>query len=662
MINKVKQYKNIARRPKISTLSFHCITLSVICQVLMAILGPISATNAASSSFYFEDYTADYYLSKAEDGTSRLRVKEVFTTVFPSTYLGNSNAYHGITRVIPYTNQDGQNLTMESTDYLAIDIRHNGITTKPYKIEDGDGNFTVYIGDPDTIVKGEQIYELEYEFRNVITEFDDDSKSWQELYWDTNGNDWQQKFKNVTARVHFEDDAIMDSFTKEAWCYVGRYGENGSSRCEIRQTTDGVEFRAKNLSAGENLTFDLEFEPDTFVMGKKLLDYRLVITFVIELLFAVGIIIAIFIISKQVKAKRDTYKATFIKPEYQPPHGFSVAEMAENFVNKSGLGSSKVATLLELAVTNKVEIIKEETKSKLGKVKTKWKIKIKSLDLLPEQVTILKILNGGTDSLSSGQVIKVETHSANSTLIKLGQNFSRYARDRLRTKGLMEVDSKKAQKSSSEPTAKNPCNILLTVAIIWFFVNIIGCIYLFEDVPTYRIMVGGGLLIALIFLTFLMSFALALFASSRLSPYFTHTVKGLEYSRYLDGLKLYIKMAEAERMKVLQSVEGADTSHQGIVKLYEKLLPYAVLFKLEKSWLNEMSRYYEFNDVDAPIWYVGAGAFSAHEFSSAVSAMSSYVATTTTHSTTSNSSSRSSGGGGGGFSGGGGGGGGGGGW
>ena len=121
-------------------------------------------------------------------------------------------------------------------------------------------------------------------------------------------------------------------------------------------------------------------------------------------------------------------------------------------------------------------------------------------------------------------------------------------------------------------------------------------------------------------------------------------------------------MAEADRIKVLQSVKGADTTHQGVVKIYEKLLPYAAIFRMEKSWLEELSHYYEFADVAAPVWYMGIGAFSAREFSSAMMAANSSLSSTITHSTISNSSSGFSGGGGGGFAGGGGGGGGGGGW
>ena len=84
--------------------------------------------------------------------------------------------------------------------------------------------------------------------------------------------------------------------------------------------------------------------------------------------------------------------------------------------------------------------------------------------------------------------------------------------------------------------------------------------------------------------------------------YAMRTMKGLEASRYMDGLKLYIKMAEAERMKMLQSVEGADMSPEGVVHLYEKLLPYAAVFGLEKSWLKEMEKYYKVAEVEDSAW------------------------------------------------------------
>ena len=125
----------------------------------------------------------------------------------------------------------------------------------------------------------------------------------------------------------------------------------------------------------------------------------------------------------------------------------------------------------------------------------------------------------------------------------------------------------------------------------------------------------------------------------------------------MDGLKLYIEMAEADRMAMLQSVKGTDISAEGIVKLYEKLLPYAAVFGLEESWMNEMKEYCKVEEIEEPD-YLMTG-FAASDLSRTMHMASNYANTATTMSSSGGSSSSGfSGGGGGGFSGGGGGGGG----
>ena len=139
-------------------------------------------------------------------------------------------------------------------------------------------------------------------------------------------------------------------------------------------------------------------------------------------------------------------------------------------------------------------------------------------------------------------------------------------------------------------------------------------------------------------------------------------MQGLQLSNYMEGLKYYIGLAEADRIKFLQSVKGADTSPEGIVKLHEKLLPYAVVFGMEKSWMRELAHYYEVSPEVSPDWYVGASIMSLHDFSSITSSIDSSSYVPSDSSSSGGGSSGSSGGGGGGSSGGGGGGGGGGGW
>lgn len=618
----------------------------------------VTATSKTSSvnDFYFDDFVADYYLSRDEDGTSRLRVVETLTAIFP-----DFDQNYGITRTIPYTNQDGKNLTMASDQNLEIRITHNGVPEKPYKIENGDGYFSVYLGSTNEFVHGMQTYTLEYEFENVITDFDEDGLAWQELYWDTNGNDWQQTFNSLTARVHLVNSEIVNNVNGDPSCYVGAYGISGSERCQVLHSEDGFEFRAYSLRNGENLTFDLTFDPGTFASAKLKLDFRLVVTLIIEIIFAGAIIVYLFSARKKVTEKRKFYKNLFIKPEYTAPKNLSVAEMTKNYLHGSTISHGKffTATLMEMAISGKVEIIKdEEDKKRFGRKHDTWKIRLKTTNFTPAEKDLLKVLNGGIIEPKIGEDIDILDRPATSGIVSANRDFFNQVLRNLRTAGLYEVNTNPAKKKHFKPV-----DIIAGLAMAWLFVGLITIMFLLESTPSYRIIIGGSAMATFIILFWIAMFIIMIITALSLDPYFVHTKKGLEYSRYMDGLKLYIKMAESDRIKVLQSAKGADVSHQGIVKIYEKLLPYAITLGFEKTWFEEMGRYYEFNDVKSPNWYAaGVTAFNAHEFSRALNSVSNSVTTSTTHSASSGSSSSHSGSGGRGFSGGGGGGGGGGGW
>ena len=103
----------------------------------------------------------------------------------------------------------------------------------------------------------------------------------------------------------------------------------------------------------------------------------------------------------------------------------------------------------------------------------------------------------------------------------------------------------------------------------------------------------------------------------------------------------------------MQSLGDVASDPKLLVTLYERVLPYAVLFGQEKEWNKQLGAYYE-TAGNSPDWYIGQSAFNAAVFSSAMSSFSQASA--------SSYSSSGSGSSGGGFSGGGGGGGGGGGW
>ncbi len=621
-----------------------------------------SPSYTSTNSFYFDDFTVDYFLYKdPETGRAKMTVMETLTAIFPEPETN-----HGITRVIPFTNNDGKNLTMNTGDTIYINVKRNGQEEPVHQVLVGDGYYEVYIGDPDKYVHGEQVYQLTYEFEDVILDFDD----WQELYWDANGNDWSQRFNTVSAYVHL-DESIADKFTGKTACYVGKYGTTtGKDRCETDEYTEDVEdtdsglrstyvvgFYAENLRAKETLTFVMEFEPKTFASAPIHYSYKFVVFTVGVGICACGMIILMILCWKTVAAKRRYYKDLFIKPEYTPAKDFTVAEMAQNYIGKGGKGDKRVATLIELAVNHKIEMVKVESSKKFKK--NQWKIRLKTDTLNKQQATVLKILAGSNTALRVGQEITVKTHSATSELTNLVQKFNQTIEDNLEKKGLSVSD-----KSESGKKKVNFTSILSVAMVVWIFAGMILIFFMLDiEAPSYITTVGQDILPPIIMaVVFLIAIA-AIFTVIKTSSFATHTEKGLDYSRYMEGLKLYMGMAEAERLQLLQSVKGADTTHAGVVKIYEKLLPYAVIFKMEKSWLEELSRYYEFDDVAAPVWYNGVGVFAASDFVHAMTSMNSSLSTSITNSTTSNSSSGISGfSGGGGFAGGGGGGGGGGGW
>lgn len=603
----------------------------------------VSAKN--TNNFYFEDANFSYYLSKNDDGTSNLHVEETLTAIFPDT-----DQNHGITRSIPYTNQGGENITAESKNALNFKVMRNGVAEEISKTETSDGAYVFYIGNKNTYVHGRQVYTLSYDFNNVITEFDSNGNLtyngnnavFQELYWDTNGTGWSQQFMKLTASLFLPEDMEDKVLTDKTSCYVGRYGEKGSSRCNISTYKNVITFTANTIAAGENLTFVVDFEPDTFVVKTPARSPLLLIIAVLSVL--AGLLVIAYAIHKynlQNKEKKSYYKGLFVAPQYQPYKDVTVAE-AEKICLHS-VKSSKVATILELAVNKKIQIIQTEKSGIIGK-KNQWQIKVLSTDGLSQpQTIILKILNGGTMP-AKGETFEVKTQKYSYSLAALNRSYPTTSDSLLTAKHYLE----------SNP----PKNTYTALPILYFFLHLFVISFALVALlgPFKKYLFGeicfGGM--------FALDFA-GIFISSimtaKLKNYAKYTTSGLDLANYYEGLKLYITMAEKDRLKFLQSVKGADKSEKGIVKLYEKLLPYACLFGVEKSWMDELNKYYEKLDYD-PYWYDGNARFTGYMLGSMISNTNSSISS----GTMSSSSSSSSGGGGGGFSGGGGGGGGGGGW
>ena len=639
--------------------------------------------SASTNNFYFKDATFDYYLKNTDSGTT-MHVKETLVAVFPE-----SDQNHGITRAIPFSNMDGKNITVKSPEDLNLQVTRNGTTEEISRISKDEDEFIVYIGSAYEYVHGEQIYVLEYDFQNVITEFSSQNinvsgehsadVAYQELYWDTNGTGWSQKFDHLTANLHLTAEQSKALLGNRTSCYVGRYGSNNSTRCSISsddETTYNpssitsanainppantsetiLTFETSNLSPRENLTFAVDFSPGTFNVPELPKNYILVIiTTVTGIICAIAVGLAILAYFKKAHQKKKYYKSLFKAPQYSPPKDLDVAEASILYSKKAK--NPYVATLLELAVSGKITILKGEP-TKILKKDT-WIIQLNdTAGLTNSQLDLLKILSGGTDpSKVENGIIFIEKHTPTAELETISRNYRKDAKKSLEGHGYLESPSIKSNSLK--------IGTIIAVILVVLFLSVRVFFAIFNKLASnssYGIVIGAEILpVAITLIIAVAAFTVVALAINT-SKFKKYSTKGLDMANYLDGLYLYIKMAEADRIKFLQSTKGADTSPKGIVNLYEKLLPYACLFGLEESWLDALGKYCKEINY-SPSWYGDNDFITYYALSSMTRNLNSAVTSSTSYSSSnSGSSSFSSGGGGGGFSGGGGGGGGGGGW
>ena len=591
--------------------------------VSIGFAAPVAAADSETvTQFHFSEFSAEYYLSRDKEGFSELKVIETLVAEFKS--IGNNN--HGIERALPRFYKfsgDGK------TQTHAFDLQIEGVSD-PYS-ERKDGDFTVLrIGDPDATVRGTKEYKIAWSARNVTRNFNDGD----EFYWNANGTGWSQSFDAVAAFVYVPADLVgeLDGRVK---CGVGRFGD-AAKNCEydIFDGEDGEKifiFTSTEIMVlpGETLTFDIGFKPGTFaeppfdigaMFGMSVGQFWFMMTmFVVATIVAMWWFVVILKKFRPIKTKRA------IIPEYLPPADMSVMESAFWHASTKAAQVFMSATLMNLAVNHYVEIV-EEKKTLGGK---KFSLKLAKLPddrLSADDREILDTIFDG--HMEIGHTIKTTDFPKNRKLARVVSSLPAEIQQRFQDKkGFYHTKPAKGMGVATGILFASVGIVILYVALMEVTSGIIAI--------------------------FVIPAAIAGISMFMCKPI---SLQGSEMKDYLEGLKMYMKLAESERLKVLQSVKGAErkmTDQGEIIKLYEKLLPYAVIFGIMKDWAKALQVYYDQAPSLAPVWYVGSvaslGSFDAKSFANSINTFSS-------------SGSGFSSGGGGGFSGGGGGGGGGGGW
>lgn len=594
--------------------------------VLAAAIGFIvlAASPAAADvdDYVISDFQSDFYLGTDESGNAVLRTVETIVAEFP-----DFDQNHGIERALP-TSYDGHptDLEVESItdgDGARIDWHEPDEST--------DGYLVMRVGDADRYVRGTQTYVITYIQHNVVKYFADTEA--QEFYWDVNGDEWRVPMTSVSARLHV-DPALADKLTGETYCYQGyRDGTDACSAESGIMDGDGdvvYEAMASGLLADQTLTISVAFENGTFV-PRSTSPWDSFFFYVQLVLGLIAVAFGIRAIARRRTLFAHGRGRPTIVAEYLPPKGVNV------IVSAIVLGKTKravAAQLIDLAVRRNIRII-EEPSIAMFSSRPNYTLQLLTADgLKNEEERLAQAFLGGGLKPGSTKTLKKNDTVLGREVYTLMQGF-------------------KSSTEGREYFKKVP--FFARFAPLFFgFGATFGAIFLFF------VLLGDArelLLPGIVALASIVAFVIVLVTVTR-KPL---TEKGAELRDHLRGLELYILVAEKRRIEILQSPDGAertpvDTNDKAVMlKLYERVLPYAVLFNQEKQWAKILGDFY---DNQPPEWYSGSSTFNTAAFATGISSISSV--TTSSYSGTSSSSSGGSSGGG--SSGGGGGGGGGGGW
>jgi len=509
---------------------------------------------------------------------------------------------HGIFRVLP---------TQIKTEAGAFKtpVQIIGITDfdgKPQKFSTVNDNInhtiTWKIGDPNVAVSGLNYYKITYLVKNAIRF---GNPNFDELYWNLSGSYWQLPIEKFSAKIVMPSEINPDNVKIDY--YTGYAGSTAKDLATYNWFGPmGIEFVAtKTLAPGEGITASISVPKNIFMPYASSFweSYGNYFWFLIPLV----VFILCYLIWN--KYGKDPRVDKTIVPEFEIPENLTPLEMGMLYSNGSFKNELITATIVDLAVKKYITIEEVKKTWLLGSkdfklTKTASDAEFKKLGV-PEAVVAQGLFGLSNEVLLSS--LRKKFYAEISGITKAAVN-----------------DLQDKELISKRGLTLKPVFLFLAMAATFAAMGLIAIA---------NIILFSSLAICALLLAF---FGVVM-------P--KRTPKGAELNWRVKGFKLYMETAEKYRSQFNEKEN-----------IFEKFLPYAIMFGIAKLWAQKMEMIYgkEYFATYHPIWYVGAiGNFNADSFTSNLNSLSSSI---------SSNVGTATGAGGGGFAGGGGGGGGGGGW
>ncbi len=558
----------------------------------------------------------------------------------------------GIYRDLPLIRGKG-NGSIVSNAFRIVELTRDG-QSEAYHLKAMKDSIRVYFGSKDHLLKnGQHTYAFTYQMNRHINFLENDGVA--ELFWNITGDGW--KFPIEKSRVAFQLNSSNPKSLNFEVAYTGKYGSRGED-FKLVSGNDIVEVETtRTLNPGEGWSVAVRFPIDQVekLSGPSLVWQDIEVTGIVSKVFLIfAVFIALIFIWYQT-GKDPTNK--IVIPRFYPPEGISAA--GANLIYLYGASKEAIsASILSLAVKGFITI-SEEGSFYLEKNEEHPEASIlpteeKALfDTLFESTTRVKISRSSRSTLAKVKIkydlalksLKKDIYISNWQYGALAclliffaghEAFKGFGEEAIGVfVGLIEYAAigylltstffKKGIKSKLHKVF-----VILPVLFMGFHGGIFA-----------SICIGNSYLLIIIFL--MLSLSLGIYLALMGRP----TKKGYRLHREIEGFKLYLSIAEKDRLDKLNPPKMT-------VEIFEKYLPYALALGEEVRWSTRFDK--EVTEAVRDVrtghysssWYRGSGT----SFSSATliaSSLGSSLTSAMASSSSSSSSSSSGGGGGGGW-------------
>lgn len=299
----------------------------------------INLTPSQNNQYKSHDYVIDKYdINIVVNDNNTFDISETITAYFKVPK-------HGIFRIIPLKNSITRLDGTTSTNRAQIT---NVSVNSEYTLSKENGNYKLKIGNADRVLVGEQKYVIKYTY-NLGK---DPIKSYDELYYNIVGNEWDTVIGNITFKITMPKD--FDSSKLGFSSGANGSTENNKVKYNIVGNTITGSYNGI-LGVGEALTVRCELPEGYFVgaqLNKSIMDY---IMFIIPVAFLVISILLWF------KYGRDDQVIETV--EFYPPEGLNSLDVG--FLYK-GKAENKDVTSLLIYLANKGYLEISDNKIDLG--------------------------------------------------------------------------------------------------------------------------------------------------------------------------------------------------------------------------------------------------------------------------------------------------------